>query len=344
MKLLKKLSEACGIPGHEDEIREIVKSELKNVADEIKTDVMGNVIAFKKGSGKKPLKVMLSAHMDEIGFIVKHINDKGFINLEPYGGLNPQTLMAQRVTIHGRKKKFKGVIGVKSFHTMSAEEKKKTPELKDLFVDVGYTKKELKNDIEIGDMVTLQQEFVDHGNLVSGKCFDNRTGVYVMIEAMKKLKQHSCDIYAVASAQEEVGLRGAMTSAFHIAPDIGIALDTTIAGDIPGGNEAEQVTSLGEGTAIKIKDSSCISNPKLVQFTRDLAKKHKIKHQMEILSGGGTDSGAIQKSRDGVMTVTLSIPTRYIHSVVETENKKDIQATIDLLAKLLENIDKIKVD
>jgi putative aminopeptidase FrvX len=161
---------------------------------------------------------------------------------------------------------------------------------------------------------------------------------------MKKLKKHSCDVYAVASTQEEVGLRGAMTSAYHIAPDIGVALDTTIAGDIPGGNEAEQVTELGGGVAIKIKDSSCISHPGLVKFTRDLAKKYKIKHQMEILSGGGTDSGAIQKSREGVITITLSIPTRYIHSVVETENKKDIKAAIDLLAKFLENIDKFKAE
>lgn len=337
MELLKKLAEAHGVSGFEDKVSDLIIRELKPLVDDIKTDVMGNIIGVKKAKVKNPLRVMISAHMDEIGFMVKHIDDNGFIRFEPNGGFDPKTLIAHRVLVHGRKKRFDGVVGTKPIHLMSESERSKLPELKELFIDIGLTKKEVEKDIEIGDMISLVQNFVDHGKHVSCKAFDDRAGVYVMIEALRILKKHDVEIYAVASVQEEVGLRGAITAAYGVNPDIGIALDVTLACDIPGGSKEEEIASLGGGVAIKLKDSSLICNPKLVRFMRDIAKKYKIKNQLEILPRGGTDAGAIQRTHAGVAAITLSIPTRYVHSVVETANKDDIKATIELLAKFLEN-------
>lgn len=336
MELLKQLCEAHGIPGREEAVRDIVIRELKKLGTEIRTDALGNVIAQKKGSGRGP-KVMIAAHMDEIGFLVSHIDEKsGFLKIDPLGGFDPRVLMAQRVVVHTDDGPLLGIIGSKPPHILSEEERKKPLELKDLFIDLGLPGDEVKKRVHIGDFVTLEQNFVSVGQLVSCKALDDRVGLYVMIEAIKKTKQHICDIYAVATTQEEVGIRGARVSSFQIAPDIGVALDVTVASDVPGVGEHEHVTKLGAGTAIKIKDSASISNPKLVRKLRQIAEQKKIKYQMEILPRGGTDAGAIQLTREGVAAVTLSIPTRYLHSVVETAHRDDIQATIDLLAAFLE--------
>jgi len=336
MELLKKLCEAHGVPGREEAVRELVVSELRGVCDEIRTDALGNVIALKRGSGRGP-KVMLAAHMDEIGFLVSHIDEKtGFLRIDPVGGFDPRVLMAQRVIVHTESGDLIGIIGSKPPHILTEEERKKPIELKDLFIDLGLPADEVKNRVSIGDFVTLQQDFTEVGNLVSCKALDDRVGVYVMIEAVKRAKKHVCDIYAVATTQEEVGVRGARVSSFNVAPDIGVALDVTVASDVPGVGEHEHVTKLGAGVAIKIKDSLSISNPKLVRTMRQIAEQKKIKYQLEILPRGGTDAGAIQMTREGVAAITLSIPTRYLHSVVEAAHKDDIQAAIDLLAAFLE--------
>jgi endoglucanase len=336
MELLKKLCEAHGVPGREEAVRGLVVRELEKVTDEIRTDALGNVIALKKGSGRGP-KVMIAAHMDEIGFLVSHIDEKiGFLRIDPVGGFDPRVLMAQRVLVHADDGDVLGIIGSKPPHILSEEERKKPLELKDLFIDLGRPAEEVRKLVRIGDFVTLQQDFTEVGNLVSCKALDDRVGVYVMIEAIKKAKKLVCDMYAVATTQEEVGVRGARVSSFNVAPDIGIALDVTVASDVPGAGEHEHVTKLGAGTAIKIKDSLSISNPKLVRTLRETAEKKKIKYQMEILPRGGTDAGAIQMAREGVAAVTISIPTRYLHSVVEAAHRDDIQASIDLLAAFLE--------
>ncbi len=336
MELLKKLCEAHGVPGREEAVRALVTSELKKICDEIRTDALGNVIALKKGAGRGP-KVMLAAHIDEIGFLVSHVDEKsGFLRIDPVGGFDPRVLMAQRVLVHTDSGDLLGIIGSKPPHILSEEERKKPLELKDLFIDLGLPAEEVKKRVNIGDFVTLQQDFTEVGNLVSCKALDDRVGVYVMIEAVRKAKKHVCDVYVVATTQEEVGVRGARVSSFHIAPDIGIALDVTVASDVPGAAEHEHVTKLGAGVAIKIKDSLSISNPKLVRAMRQLAEQKKIKYQMEILPRGGTDAGAIQMTREGVAAITISIPTRYLHSVVEAAHKDDIQAAIDLLAAFLE--------
>jgi len=334
MELLKRLSEAPGIPGREEAIRTIVREALDAHVDEISVDRLGNVIARKKGTGPK---VVIAAHMDEIGFLVSHVDEEtGFLRIQPVGGFDPRTLIAQRVMVHARDAGLYGLIGTKPVHVLTDEERKKTPEMKDLFVDIGFAGKEAKEKVRIGDPVTLVQTFDEMGNLVTGKALDDRLGVYIGIEAVRRLAKHKADIYLVATVQEEVGLRGARTSAFAIAPDIGVALDSTIACDIPGVQAHEQITRLGKGVAIKLQDSASISHPGLVQFLAKLADERNIQYQYEILPRGGTDAGAIQPAREGVAVVTLSVPSRYVHTVVEAAHKDDIEAAIKLLTAFLE--------
>jgi endoglucanase len=338
MELLKRLSETPGIPGREEAMRLIVQEALSGHVDEITVDRLGNVIAHKNGISPK---VAIAAHMDEIGFLVSHVDEEtGFLRVDPLGGFDPRVLVAQRVAIHGRGGVIYGLIGTKPVHVLTDEERKKTPEMKDLFVDIGLSGKEAKEHVRVGDPVTLMQTFAGMGNLVTGKALDDRLGVYVGIEAMKRLGKHQADVYFIATVQEEVGLRGARTSAFAIAPDIGVALDVTVACDIPSVPSHEQLTRLGKGVAIKVKDSASISHPGLVQFLVNLAEERKIRYQLEVLPRGGTDAGAIQPVREGVAVVTISIPTRYIHTVVETAHKEDIEAAINLLVAFLETCHK----
>ncbi len=336
MKLLKELCEALGVSGREDAIRKIVIRELKASCNSVKTDMLGNVIAFKRGKGpaKNRRRVMIAAHMDEIGFIVTYVDENGFLRIDPIGGINPKTIIAQRVWVFG-KKKLRGVIGSKPIHILKEEERKKPATIDDVFIDLGIPGKQVKKLVGLGDPVVMDQSYVEMGDTVCSKALDDRVGVYIMIEAVKKAKKAQVDIYPVGSVQEEVGLRGALTSAFGVDPHVGIALDVTLACDVPGAGKHQQITALGQGTAIKLKDSSSLSNPKLVKKLRAIAKKNKIKHQLEILPRGGTDAGAIQRTRAGVAVCTISVPTRYVHSVVEMAHKDDIQASIDLLAAFL---------
>jgi putative aminopeptidase FrvX len=338
MELLKRLSETPGIPGREEAMRVIVREALTGHMDDVTVDRLGNVIAHKKGTGPK---VAMAAHMDEIGFLVSHVDEEtGFLRINPLGGFDPRTLIAQRVDVHARGGVIYGLIGTKPVHLLTEEERKKVPEMKDLFVDIGLSGKEANERVRVGDPVTLAQTFADLGNLVTGKALDDRLGVYVGIEAVRRLTEHKADIYFIATVQEEVGARGAETSAFAVAPDIGVALDVTTACDIPGVPAHEQVTRLGKGVAIKVKDSLSISHPGLVQFLVSLAEERKIPYQLEILPWGGTDAGKIQPAREGVAVVTISIPTRYVHTVVETAHKDDIEAAISLLAAFLETCHK----
>lgn len=334
MELLRRLSEASGVPGREEAIRTIVQEALADYVDEIEVDILGNLIAHKKGGGPK---VVVAAHMDEIGFFVSHIDEEsGYLRLEPVGGFDPRTLIASRVVVHTESAPILGLIGIKPVHILTEEERKKEIRIQDLFVDVGLPGKEVKERVKVGDPVTLHQNFAEVGELVSGKALDDRVGVYVGIEALRRLQNHTADIYFVATVQEEVGLRGARTSAFQIAPEIGVALDVTLACDMPGVQPHEQVTKLGKGVAIKLKDSATISHPGLVRFLAKLAAERGIPYQMEILPRGGTDAGAIQLAREGAAVVTLSVPTRYVHSVVEAAHKKDIEVAIQLLVAFLE--------
>jgi endoglucanase len=300
---------------------------------------MGNVYAIKKGKSDK--KVMIGAHMDEIGFMVTHIDDKGFIRFHTLGGFDPKTLTAQRVIIHGKKDVI-GVMASKPIHVMTADERNKVAKLSDYFIDTGLTPEEVKDLVKIGDSVTREREFIEMGQCVNSKSLDNRLAVFILIEMFKNLKGKEVpyDIYGVFTVQEEVGIRGANVSALKINPDFGFGLDTTIAFDLPGAAAHEMITKLGDGTAIKIMDASTICDYRMVEFMKNTADKHKIKWQPEILTAGGTDTAGIQRmTQGGSIAGAVSIPTRHLHQVIEMANKSDIQASIDLLTACVSELD-----
>jgi endoglucanase len=338
-KLLSKICTTPGTSGFEQKIRSLIIAELKGLADEVKTDNMGNVYAIKRGEKRK--KVMIGAHMDEIGFIVTHIDDKGFLRFHTLGGFDPKTLTAQRVLIHG-KKDIVGVMASKPIHVMSPEERTKTAKLSDYFIDTGLSKKEVEKYISVGNPVTREREFIEMGDCVNCKSLDNRLAVFILIETLRKLKGKKVpyDIYGVFTVQEEVGIRGANVAALKINPDFGFGLDTTIAFDLPGAAPHEMITQLGEGTAIKIMDASTICDYRMVDFMKKTAGKHKIKFQTEILTAGGTDTAGIQRMTEGgSIAGAVSIPTRHLHQVIEMAHKDDIQASIDLLSACCLEID-----
>ncbi len=339
VNLLAEIAEVAGAPGFEQRIREIVIREITPLVDEYQVDNMGNVRAIRKGKNNK--KVMVGAHMDEIGFIVTHIDDKGFVRFHTLGGFDPKTLTAQRVIIHG-KKDIVGVMGSKPIHVMSPEERTKMPKTTDYFIDLGMPKEEVEKIVSVGDPITRERKLIEMGDCVNCKSIDNRVSVFVLIETLKALKGKELpyDLYAVFTVQEEVGIRGANIAALEIEPDFGFGLDTTIAYDVPGAKPEEMVTKLGEGAAIKIMDSSTICDYRMVKYMKQIADKHQIKWQTEILPAGGTDTAGIQRMNPGgAISGAVSIPTRHIHQVIEMANKYDIKASIDLLTNCILELD-----
>lgn len=339
---IKLLSEICttpGAPGFEQKVRELVLNELEGFVDEIEMDNLGNVYTIKRGKESK--RVMIGAHMDEIGFMVTHIDDKGFIRFTTLGGFDPKTLTAQRVIVHG-KKDIIGVMASKPIHVMTQDERNKVAKLSDYFIDTGLTPEEVKELVQIGDPITREREFIEMGQCVNSKSLDNRLAVFILIETMKSLKDKEVpyDVYGVFTVQEEVGLRGANVSALKINPDFGFGLDTTIAFDLPGAVAHEMITKLGEGTAIKIMDASTICDYRMVKYMKQTAEKHNIKWQAEILTAGGTDTAGIQRmTQGGSIAGAVSIPTRHLHQVIEMAHKEDIQASIDLLTACVSDLD-----
>jgi endoglucanase len=299
---------------------------------------MGNLIALKRGTGGGP-KLMLAAHLDEIGFLVKHVDDKGFIRLQTIGGWDPRQMNSQRVVVSTEGGELKGTLmyGTKPAHLLSDAEKKEGQIVDSFFVDLGLPAEAVKERVRLGDMVTMDRPLTQLGDLLTAKTMDDRVGVYVMIEALKTVGEHKADVYAVATVQEEIGLRGAAAAGSAIEPDVVVALDITLANDIPGVPEQDMTTRLGAGAAIKIMDSSLICHPKVVAHFRKLAERNGIPFQMEILARGGTDAGAVQKLHGGIPSFTLSIPARYVHTVNETVHPKDVQACVDLLARYIED-------
>ena len=336
--LLRRLCETPGVSSREEQVRDLVIEEMRPLTDEITVDAMGSVTAIKKGTGGP--RIMLAAHMDEIGFMVKFVDDKGFLRVQPVGAWDPRTMVAQRVHVHGYgRQTLLGTLmpAAKPIQMLTQEELGRPSKIEEFFIDLGLSADRVKAQVEIGDMVTMARTTERVGDTVVSKSLDDRLSLFVMIEALRALGEHHAEIVAVATTQEEVGLRGAMTAAYAVSPDIGIALDVTLANDFPGTTDFDQVTKLGGGCALKIMDGYSFSHPKLVRHFRDLAEKHGIAHQMEILPSGGTDAGAIQRSRGGVPSFTLSIPTRYIHTVNEMAHMADIEAAILLLALYIED-------
>lgn len=315
-ELLRKLSNTHGVSGSEGSVFALIKKELKGHVDEITEDPMGNLIAVKHGNKSK---VMLAAHMDEIGLMVKYIDDKGFLRFITLGGWYAPTLYNQRVIVHGTKGDRFGVIGGKPPHMMDEEERKKGVKTDDMFIDVGAKNKDdvAELGIEVGTPITIDREFTESANnRVTGKAFDNRAGVAMLVKTMQKIKS-PFTVYAVFTVQEEVGLKGAKTSAYTIDPDWAIATDVTIPGDHPGIDMKDAAVEMGKGPVITIVDSSgrgLIANRKVVRWLKDTAESHAIPVQFEVGTGGTTDATSIHLSRGGVPSTTISPPTRYIHS------------------------------
>jgi endoglucanase len=328
---LKSLSEASGVSGYEDQVREIVHETFSGLADEVRADAMGNLIALKRGSAESEprRRIMLAGHMDEIGLIVTEL-DKGFLRFTQVGGFDVRTLMGQEVTVHGRRP-LRGVIGSRPPHVLSAEEREKPVPMDKLFIDVGLAEEELKEAVRVGDLVTIWRPFTElKGGLVSGKAFDDRAAVVAIAVCLEVLKtlDHKWDVYAVATVQEEVGLRGAITSTYGVAPDAGIAIDVGF-GKQPGVDPVDAI-ELGKGPSLAFGP---YLHPVLYGELKRVAQEHEIPVQMEVVpSGTGTDATAIQVTRAGVPTALLSIAVRNMHTPIETLSVKDLARTGRLMA------------
>ncbi len=341
MELMKELSLAPGISGFETEIEKIIKRELKDVADTIETDKMGNVICTKKGEENAPT-VMLASHMDEIGLMVKFIDDNGYIKFATIGGINDQMLMNQTVTIHSKSGQHIGVIGSKPPHVTKPEERNKVIKYDDMFIDIGAKdKEEAEKMVAVGDPITFNALFEEFpNNTIMGKALDNRIGCYVMMEVLKRVNTRAT-VYGVGTVQEEVGLKGARVSSYKLNPDYAFALDTTLSGDHPGIKLEEAPCKMGEGPAVVLIDASGrgIMTPKVIRdMLIEAGEKGNIDYQLEVSDGGTTDGTAIHLTREGIPTGVVSVPTRYIHTPVSVASMDDVEKTIQLLVTAIDNL------
>ncbi|MEM3725468.1 MAG: M42 family metallopeptidase [Candidatus Bathyarchaeia archaeon] len=339
---LEKLSNATGVAGREEEVRDLMKKFLKPHVDEVKEDKLGNVIGIKKGAKNAP-KVMLAAHMDEIGLLVKTISKEGFLQFAKIGGIDDRILLAQKVIVYTEKGPIHGIIGSKPPHIQKEEERKKVPTFDELFIDIGAESQEEAKEmgVKIGDPAVFDIKFAKVGkNIVIGKAFDDRVGCAVMIEAMGLLEKTECTVYAVGTVQEEVGLRGATTAAFGIYPDVGIALDVTIAGDVPGVKEVEAPIKLRKGPSLTVADYGLITHPKVLRLLVDAAEENTIPYQLETGLPGSTDAARISLTREGVPSGVISIPTRYIHGPAALLSLEDAENAAKLTAIAIQKIPK----
>ena len=317
-ELMKKLSDCFGPSGRENTIREMIAEEVKAYADEISIDPLGNLIARKKGTGKK---VLFSAHMDQIGIIITHVDEKGFLRFANVGGLNAKELLGLRMVFDN------GLEGVICHEELKDKEK---ITMGKLFLDVASTDKEfISKNFRVGDMCVFKTEYYETEDCVICKAADDRIGCYILIEALKNHPETDNDVYYVFSVQEEVGCRGAKTAGYSINPDLAIAVDVTATGDTPDGIKMD--VKLGGGAAIKLMDKSIITHTDVKDLLTNLAEENNIKYQYEILEFGGTDAGPIHTSREGVPSGVISIPTRNIHTSGEIFSKSDVEECIKLV-------------
>ena len=324
-ELIKKLTETYGPSGHEERIREVIRAEIEGLADEVQVDALGNLIALKRGKGGGK-KVMLAAHMDEIGIIVTHVDEKGFLRFAPVGGVRPLTLLGGRAVFAD------GTVGTFGMEKREPEEAKKIPTFDKLFLDVGARDKE-SVPVKVGDVACFQRPFVAQGDRLIAKALDDRIGCAVLIQVMRDLKETPHDVYFVFSVQEEVGLRGATTSTYGIQPDLGISVDVTRTGDTPEAHP--MAVSLGAGPAIKVKDGRMLAHPAVKDLLVRTAEELGIPYQLEVLERGTTDAAAIQISREGVPAGCLSIPCRYVHTPSEMVDYNDVANAVKLLVAVL---------
>jgi tetrahedral aminopeptidase len=337
--LLKKIILAAGVSGYESEIAAIMKQELKKTSDAITGDSFGNIIA-RKGKGGK--KIMVAAHMDEIGLMVKHVSKEGFISFIKIGGIDDRVLPGQRVIVKSKKGDLCGIIGTKPPHLLKEEERKQPIKYDNMFIDVGLPgRDEVLKKIEISDPVIFEPNAgVLNGKLCYGKAPDDRVGCYVLLKIMERLKAKA-EVYAVATTQEEVGLKGARVASFGIAPDFALVVDTTVAGDTPGVSEKEADLKLGKGVAITIIEAAgrgLLVNGAVKEMFFDTARKHKIAYQIDVVEGGMTDGAIIAMNREGILTGTIAVPCRYIHAPTGVFHLDDVESAIALGTRIVERV------
>lgn len=348
LTMFKDLTDANSIPGHEKEARDVMESYIKPYANDVYTDHLGSLIAEKTGEENGP-KIMIAGHLDEVGFMVTRIDDEGFLYFQTVGGWWGQVMLAQRVTIMTKKGNITGIIGSKPPHILSPEARKKPVEIKDMFIDIGAAnKKEAESyGVTPGDSIVPYFEFTPLQNekMLLAKAWDNRIGCAIAIEVLKQLKdeKHPNTVYGVGTVQEEVGLRGAKTSTNLIQPDIGFAVDVGIAGDTPGVSKKDADSKLGEGPQIILYDASMVSHKGLRDFVIECADENNIPYQYATMAGGGTDSGSIHLTGNGVPSLSITIATRYIHTHAAILHRDDFDHAVKLITEVIKGLDKQKL-
>lgn len=348
MELLEQLTQTPAVPGREDRIREVIRNyvETHGLCDELRVDALGSLIGIRHPRPRggqavaQPLKVMLAAHMDQIGFLVSHVGEDGFLRVNPVGGFDRRNLFARRVRVCTATGNLWGVMNPagKPIHIATEEEKRKIPEMAEFFVDVGLPPDQAAARVRIGDMVVLDGPFTPVGDYVVSQCLDNRVGCWAVIRALERLEHHACEIHAVWTVQEEVGLRGALPAAYGVAPDVGISCDTTLCCKTPGVPDEQRITVPGAGVCLKVMDSSTIVDIRMLEEIEAVAKARGIKCQRGVLPSGGQDGAMIQRSRQGVRTAVFACPLKYIHTVTEMAHKEDLASYPALLAAYLEQL------
>jgi len=335
--LLKALTEANGVSGNERNVRELILNEIKNYCDQITVDSIGNIIAYKKGNGVDDKSIMLSSHMDEVGLIVTGITEAGFIKFKPVGGIDERILISKRVLIG--EECIPGVIGIKAIHLQEPTERKNAVKIKNMYIDIGAKNKEdAEKKVSLGDFIAFDSEYIEFGhNMVKAKALDDRLGCAVLIEMLKE--KYSFNLYACFTTQEEVGLRGAKVAAYTVKPDLALVVEGTTCSDVPGTEEYQYATRLGEGPAVSIMDRASYSDRDLAMMLYHLGKKNHIKVQFKQTTFGGNDAGSIHLTGIGVPTAAISVPCRYIHSPVSVMNKDDFEGCIKIVKLFLKELE-----
>jgi putative aminopeptidase FrvX len=343
--LLEELTNAYGPTGFEGPVREIMRRELAPLSNDIETDGVGSLIVRYEGTSGSP-RVMLAAHMDELGMLVKYITPEGFVKFQTLGGWLDQGLINQRFVILTHKGTVQGVTGLKTPHVMSPEDRKKTPKREDMFIDVGATSDDDARErlgIRPGDPIAPDSKFtqLNGGSLYLGKAFDDRVGLGAMVEVMRQLNATPPPntTFVVATVQEEVGLRGATTSSYKVRPDVGINLEAGVASDYPGTNSDEAQEKLGKGPGIFLHDSSMLPNIKLRDLVVSVAEEKSIPVQFELLSGYGEDGGEMQRSYEGIPTINIAVPVRYLHNHNGIIDRNDFDAVVELVSGVIRRLD-----
>lgn len=340
IELLRRLCETPGVPGHEERVRAVIEAEIGDMFDEVRTDPMGSLHCVRHASSEGAPKIMLLCHMDEIGFLVSHITDKGFVHVQPVGGFDPRNLFSRRVLVCTDDGDLKGVMnpGGKPIHISTPEDRKKVPVVTDFIIDMGLGETTAEH-VKIGDYVVMDEPLIEIGDKVVSKALDNRIACWLGIEAIRDLgdEGRGAEVHVVFTTQEEVGLRGAKTASFSVQPDIGIGIDVTLSCDTPGVPEQSRTTEQGKGFGLHVRDSSFIADKALVREFEALAIDKGIPYQRTMLAAGGQDGAAVQQAASGARAIGITVGTRYIHTVTEMIHKSDLEAARDILTAYLKS-------